>query len=285
MSGAKLPVSAITSLTLHAGIFGLYFYFAQAAKKENLRVISNVDLMIQVRKPVPQALPKAATPPSTWNFLKMALPSASRVAMPQQMDIKIPEVKKAMMKEPERIDDKGRLKEAPKLQALDLSQRRVSAATIEEKIQTKSRAAALAQAPRLEEVGTRQVRNLPAAIALEERRQEAVAMQRIEALAPQTSHRAPSRALAVLKEASPDQRGRLGDKLASLLPERVELQRPQAESLRAVKPEFKQPVAAAARKTEALGMEKKKSVQIEGPLADRKIGYYEVPEFPAWARA
>ena len=38
------------------------------------------------------------------------------------------------------------------------------------------------------------------------------------------------------------------------------------------------------KKREAAAPEQKKGVEIEGPLADRKVLHYEVPEFPDWAR-
>jgi len=47
---------------------------------------------------------------------------------------------------------------------------------------------------------------------------------------------------------------------------------------------FDKSQAPARRKVEALG-EKKKAVEIEGPLADRRVVSFEVPEFPAWAKA
>lgn len=287
MSPARLPVSAATAVTFHAGIFGLYFYFAHNVKKENLRVIGNVDLLVQVRKPaaLPPPMPKAATPPSTWNFLKMALPAVPKIALPQTMNIKVPETRKPLIREPEKLQDRGRLEAAPKLEALDLGRRRVDGPLVAQKIEMKSRTAALASAPRLEEVGVRKVRNLPAAIALEERRQEAVAMQRIEAIAP-SSRRAPSAAQAVLREASPMERSRLGEKITSFLPEaeRIELQPARVETLKTVKPALSSAAPARQRGPAEVLETKKKSVEIEGPLADRKIIHYEVPAFPSWAK-
>lgn len=292
MNGVRLPASALASLSLHAGIFGAYLFLNKTVKKENLRVISNVDLLVQVRKQaaLPAPAVKAAKPPDAWNFLKMALPTIPEIPkaeMPQRMEVKLPEIHRTQLKEAEKLEDKGRIQKVEKLEALDLGHKRVEAAQIESKIEMKTHSANLATVPLLEEVGVRKVHNLPAAIALEERRQQAVAMQTIQGVAPAPSRHMAAAELAVLREATLAERGKLGDKMPTLLPQaaKIEMQPEAGPAPMTVKPSVIK-AQPAVRHQETAGLEsvKKKSIEIEGPLADRKVVYYEVPAFPSWAR-
>ena len=139
--------------------------------------------------------------------------------------------------------------------------------------------------PRLEDVGRKRVHNLPEALALEDSRREAVA-----AGIPAMSMKAPSRrealaAVSALKEAAPTESAAERRGLGSLLPERPLLAeaRPQAAPrLAAVSEAAPKP---QRRQTEQAQAVQKKGIDIEGPLADRKIKSYSVPTFPAWAKA
>lgn len=285
----RLPASAMTSLALHAGFFGAYLYAVQRTKKEQLRVISNVGLIVQVKRPValPRAMPKAATPPSSWNFLKLALPTIPRAAAPQTMQVKLPEIKKTLMAEPEKLKDLGRLQKEAKIEALELDRKRIDAVKIESKFTEKTRTAALASLPRLEEVGTRRVRNLPQAVALEERRQEAVALQQIGSPPPSGRRVTQTQVMDILREATPAERGALGDKMLSVLPAGGAIDMQPQRVAAPVRPAFKEvaPTAPARRQASVQDAEKKKSLEIEGPLANRSVVSYDVPAFPDWAKS
>lgn len=285
----RLPVSVVTSLGLHAGLLAGYVYTAQLAKTEGVRVISNVELMIQVRRAaaVPRAAAKAP-PPSTWNFLKMALPAIPRIE-PQRMEVKLPEIRKVKLPEAAKLEDRGRREAAPKLESLDLSQKRVEMAKLEARVETR-RAQALAELPRLEEVGRRQVSNLPAALALEEKRQEAVALQRISAMQAEPGRRAVAAPqMAALQEAEAPARSRIAETMAKVLPtqELKLLPQPQMreapEAIQRKLGRFIAPPLDRRGGPQALA-EKKKAVEIEGPLAGRQVVSYVLPEFPVWAR-
>ncbi|HAM37039.1 MAG TPA: hypothetical protein DEB40_03895 [Elusimicrobia bacterium] len=275
----------ITSAALHLGGLFLYLQMSQLAPKSAPRIISDVDLLIQTRKalPVPQAAAKPKT--TTMDFLKMALPSIPKVE-PRRMEVKLPEIKRPLMPQASRLDDRGRMREAAKIEALDLSRRRAAEARIEAKIESKRAATALAALPRLEEVGTRRVRNLPAAIALEERRQEAVALRAIQQLEVSPSSRRSAGPAEVLREANPPERSQLGEKIAAFLPaasERIEFQPRAAEPPTIVKKLESSAPVAPRLSASALG-EKKKGVEIEGPLANRRVVSYDIPVFPEWAQ-
>ncbi|MBI5623617.1 MAG: TonB family protein [Elusimicrobia bacterium] len=294
MTAIRMPVSVVTSVVLHGGLFLLYLQNVQTAKKEPLKVISDVDLLVQVRKAAAIPAAKAAAPaaPTMMNFLKLALPGVERTAAPKSVEVKLPERAKMLLPEPERIQDKGRKQAEAKLESLDLGRKRADAAKVVAGPEPEQRrVSALAEAPRLEEVGRRRVRDLPQALALEDRRREAVALERLDAVAPPVPGRRSSSALAapVLREASPPERAALGDKMAALLPEPVRASGP----LPGLGPD---PAAllkkldagsAPARRRQAAGAmaeEKKKGVEIEGPIADRRILSTEMPAFPAWLK-
>jgi len=216
----------------------------------------------------------------------MALP-ALPAAAPERMEVKAPETPKPLLAEPPKLQEAQHRDLGPKIAPLDLSQRRVQVAQVQEPLEEDHHVAALAALPRLEEVGTRRVQNLPQALALEEKRQEAVAQQAIQAVDVPT-HRHISPIVEALQEAPQDSSSKLIKKIAALMPT-------QDESLEA-RPEMRAAPDAVAkklssfqappleeRKAEAL-QEKKKGVEIEGPLADRKVVSYSVPPFPGWAR-
>ncbi|MBI5210115.1 MAG: TonB family protein [Elusimicrobia bacterium] len=296
MAQVRLPVATVSSVAMHAGLLFLYLQTAPFNKKENLRVISDVDLLIQVRKPVnmPMPRPAAVAAPTTWNFLKMALPTIERAA-PRNVEVKLPERRKTPLAEPERLVDKGKLKTEQRIAPLDLGHRRVEEAKVEAKADFARRVTALAEAPRLEEVGTRRVRDLPAAMALEERRREAVAIQKFDAIAPAAldrKTRAAILAAPVLREATPPERARLGDKMEAFLPPPEPARggpmiAPEAgPDPQALRKKIEMGASSSGRRsqTAAIVEEKKKGVEIEGPLADRRVEYYETPQFPAWLR-
>jgi TonB family protein len=142
-----------------------------------------------------------------------------------------------------------------------------------------------ATSPKLEEVGRRRSK-LAEVAGLEDAGRAGAQLQAIASpVIPETRGRLAS-AQAVqpgLREAQrPADFG--GSKLAGLLPET----QPEARRapMGAMPSALKTPVAetkAAPRKTEALPG-KSKSVEIEGPIADRKVAAYEIPQFPAWAK-
>ena len=285
-----MPVSVATSLALHAGAVFLYLHLAHMSTQQHALVISNVDLLIRVRRAaaIPKPISKTPTPPSTWNFLKMALPSIPKPQV-QQVQVKLPEAKRPMLAQP-KLEDKGRLHEAPKVEALDLGKKRLDLAQVEERGATTRRIAALAAAPALEEVGTRRVRNLPQAMALEEKRREAVVMQALSvADIPNRAHGSLA-APTLLQEAAPAEHSKLLQKIAAVLPAQEEIREFRPEMRQASEEivkrleSFTPPPLIRERKEELKPEEKKKAVEIEGPLADRKIVSFDIPQFPDWAK-
>lgn len=214
----------------------------------------------------------------------MALPAVRKPEL-AQVQPKLPDIRRPLLPTAPKLEDKGRKVDLAKMEKLDLAQRRVDATKIAAKLEER-RTAKLAALPRLEEVGRRQVRNLPQAIKLEEQRQEAVALKAIQSMAVTPSRRnaAP---VAVLQEATPQQSSRLEKAITNFLPtapEPVVLQPRAAEPPPIMKKIARAPPALPKR-TAAVQEEQKKGVEIEGPLADRQVAAYDVPEFPAWARA
>lgn len=282
----RLPASVTLSVGLHGSALLLFLGLVKEAPRQAQRVVEGVDLLIQ--SPKPRAVVRAPAPLSTMDFLKMALPSV-KTAAPAALQVKIQERKIALAEAP-KLEEKTRREAAPKLAPLDLDRQRSQAARLEATLENRRQAAAtLAALPRLEDVGRRQVKNLPEAVALEERRRE-VSAAAVDGLTPRAvSRRQASAALATLQEAAPEAAERSPAKkgLASFLPEeRLDL-KPQSVPLAASSPEkiVVEPPKLERRKAEAAVSEVKKGVEIEGPLADRKVVAYVIPTFPAWVRS
>lgn len=284
-SSAKLPTSVVISLGLHGGALVAFGLMMHATPKEKAQVVNGVILLTEAPKPRAGVAAPKPPPLSTFDFLKLALPSAPHAAAPAQLSIKLQEHKTALADAPKLVDRSP--KSLPKLQALDLGEHQTDEAKLDVKINDRRRAAqTLAALPRLEDVGRKRIKNLPQALVLEDQRREAVAQAGLPdvALRPTTRHEALA-AAAALQEAAPPERTQ-EKRFASILPERPILMEPHAQA--AIMPKLEK-VTTMAPKLErhAAGVAdagKAKGVQIEGPLADRRVASYVVPTFPAWAR-
>ncbi len=282
---ARMPGAVSLSLVLHGALLALFLASMRKAPQAAPQMVEGVDLLIPSAKPSAPS-PAAPKPPplSTMDFLKMALPSVPRAAAPENIQVKLPERQLPLAQAP-KLQDRARRDLGPKLKALDLSHERDSEAALDAKVETRRRATeTLAALPRLEDVGRRRVRNLPQALKLEENRREAAAELPAMNFKP-TTRREAAQAAQVLQEAAlppaarpPERRG-----LSALLPDRpLPLEaRPQAAML----PKMDAPPAPAlSRRRAAAATVSKKAVEIEGPLADRKVAAYALPPFPGWAR-
>ncbi len=283
----RLPASVVGSLGVHAALFALLMYGAHSAKTQTTHVISNVDLMIKVHQTaIPKPVVRTPTPPSTWNFLKMALPEAPKL---QALNVPVPEHHQIMQVQP-KLQDRGRLNNAPKLDALDMSKRAPDLAKMDvAEPESHHSLKALAALPKLEEVGRRRVRNLPQALKMDDDRRSAQSqLQQMNALGGTSEHHglaAPAGAALQDADGAPPS-SRFASKIASMLPQGgldmkdrpMPAAAPDAFPKKAVDEQVVKHHAA-----KQLG-ESKKGVSIEGPLKNRRVVAYDIPEFPKWAR-
>lgn len=289
--GPRVPVALGVSLAVHAlGLVG-FMRLSFKPAEEPLQVIENVDLMVQEaekREALPQK-PKAP-PPSIKDFLKMALPAVPKSSL-RPMDVKIPVEEKRLMDLSPKLEDKGRIKEPQKLAALDLDRKRPELAKLSEPLVDRREAKTLAALPKLEEVGGRQApRKALQMAALAEADRGRLQPQRLDALGSMAPERRRTAQAAPLlpSEAAPAAGSSALSRLASMLPSeegRVRLEpkavaAPKAEKLSAMAA----PPPAPARRAEAPQQVKKKAVEIEGPLSNRRIVQHSLPAFPEWAR-
>ena len=274
----RLPASVSVSLAVHAGFLFLFFGMVKEAPKQASRIVEGVDLLIAPARPKPPVI-------STMDFLKMALPAAPpRRAALQAVDIKVPDRKTVLAQAP-KLEDSAR-KLTPKLEALDLERSRVEMAKIDVTPKARRQAAVtLASLPRLEDVGRRRVKNLPEALVLEDMRREAAAILGGGLDVPRpTSRREVMAAAAVLAEAAPPIARPSTRSGFSVLPEQIEL-RPRAQAVMAPRMDKIEAAPRLARRQAAAATDApKKGVEIEGPLANRKVVSSEIPVFPEWAR-
>lgn len=288
---ARMPLSAVGSITLHVLAIGLWLYTFKHAAEHHVVNVGAVDI-ITVKKnvplPPPKTLAQAKPAVSAFDFLKMALPAVPHLAAPQQMAIKLPDEHKPMTAQAPKLRDRGRFDAGPKLNMdLDKAHDDLNAMKITSRI-PEHKLKALAAMPKLEDIGRRRVANLPAALKMEERRQGAVGLQGMSALraAAASEHHGVAQEAAI-QDAAPaqNQAPSFGQKIASLLPERS-LDMGQARMPVQVKQGIESAVTEAPKRHKAKLQtgDSKKGVEIEGPLADRKVVNYEIPEFPQWAK-
>jgi TonB family protein len=278
----RLPAWALVSIAFHASLLAFFFGAMRQAPKQAAQIVEGVSLLIPSTRPAPAAAP-APKPLSTFDFLKLALPTIPRAAAPAQMSLKLTEPNIRLAEAP-KLQDRVRRDLGPALKALDLSHRRTAPEDLSVKFHDRRQAeAALAALPRLEDVGQRRVANLPQALKLEDRRRQAVADMGLPAIAePATTRRDALEAVSALREAAPppEEKPRLG--LSALLPSSpIGLSdRPQAapalEKIAAPK--------VARRRVKIAAAAAPKAVDIEGPLADRRVTAYKVPSFPDWLK-
>ncbi len=279
----------LVSLGFHAGFLFLFMGLVKEGPKQAAQIIEGVDLLTSPSRSKPVA---GVVKPviSTMDFLKMALPAPPPRVAAQAADLKIAEARKAVLIDAPKLEDKTR-KSMLKLEALDLGRSRTAVADMGAELGSRRRAAqTLAGMAKLEDVGQRRVKNLPEALALEDKRREATAILGdggvagggLEALRP-TSRRQIMAAAAVLNETTPRAGARVG---LPVLSGQIEL-KPRVEA--AIAPKLEKIVAAAPRpvrrETAAVAeAAPKKGVEIEGPLKDRKVLSSVVPAFPEWAQ-
>ncbi len=280
----KVPASVMVSLALHAGLLVMFMGMMKEAPRQAAQIVEGVDLLIAPAPRPAEGTPKPVI--STMDFLKMALPSAPpRRAALQAVDLKLPETRKTALADAPKLEDSSR-KLSPKLDALDLSRSRVSAATIAAEPVSRRRAAqTLAALPKLEEVGRRRVKNLPEAIALEDKRREATAILGGGLSAPVPTSRRQALAAAAVPLQEAEGAPAVAKRGLSILPDALELRphaaaavAPKIEKL-AAEPKLERRAAAAATEEGP-----KKGVEIEGPLKDRQVVSAAIPPFPEWAR-
>ncbi|MBI4386050.1 MAG: TonB family protein [Elusimicrobia bacterium] len=280
---SRKPISTMLGLSvaLHVGGVATWLYLHRISQQAPSRVISDVEIIVRAPAPRVAAL-KAPAKPSTWNFLKLALPSVPKTQAP--LEVKAPEeLKRKLIDLPKRLDEsKSRM--AKQLETLDLDRRRANLAAMAAAPLQARTARALAEPPKLEEVGRRRASKeiLEMAQVAEERRGRLAVVQELSTAVDSRQARASAaQPLALEQEvAAPSRKGML-DKMAGLLAGDTPLREPQAGPALPRKLEPVQLPDLPVQRSAAL-TEKRKAVEIEGPLSKRKVTAYELPQFPAW---
>lgn len=290
----RVPVALGLSLVLHAGGMALFLRVSSAPPEVPLQSIENVDLLVEEQEEQKKAEPARpkAPPPSMKDFLRLALPSVPK-PMPRMMDAAVPVEERRLVDMTPKLDDRGRIKEPQKLEALDMERKRPTLAKLDAALPEERRPArTLAALPKLEEVGGRQAprKAIEAANLLESDRGrlQPQSMRALGDLTPE--RRRPAQPAALLpSEAAPATKrsglSRMADMLTSdsnriqLSPRAASAPRP--EKLSAMAEEEPAPPPRRAVETKTV---KKNAVEIEGPLSNRRVVARSIPQFPDWAR-
>jgi len=287
---ARLPVSVVASLSLHAGGLLLYLLVHQASQTVDIRTITDVDLIVAAAQPPRALAPRPAPAPvSMKDFLKMALPSIPKPQAPSvPLELKLPETQRRLMAlDAPKLDDRGRLQKTQALAALDLGRKRDPLARLELGAPLREARAPALEAP-LADVGVRKAsRKALAMAALEEERTRSrpQPLAALPSAQPLRSRGPLSAAPLPTPEASREKpaSSRLADMLPAAPPQPLALQ-PRALPALPKRPVLDAAPAAQPKPREGLQAAPKKSVEIEGPLSGRQVITASVPPFPAWAK-
>lgn len=275
----RVPAAVSFSVVLHVAGMAAFLWLAEKKAKVEFAVISDVELLLE-RKTSPARVRRRKAP-SMKDFLKMALPARSRAL--RSMDVKAPPLRRKPLEVPKlKLKDRGKLDTGPKMK-IDMGKRRIQLAKLDQALAGR-KPRSLAALPKLEEVGTRRAApKVLAAVKLAEERSDRMRAMGLDANLTLGRRRAPQ-AAALLAEAVG--RSSALDRLKSVLPEASarlrETSRPM--QLKRLARTFEdEPAPPPVKRAVALKGIKKKAVEIEGPLSNRKVVAFSLPEFPQWA--
>ncbi|MBI4051286.1 MAG: energy transducer TonB [Elusimicrobia bacterium] len=291
MMDRTLNVSLGLSVGLHGGLLGFYIYLVAMAPKTSTTVISDVDLLIPIKPQAPIPVPAGRPePPSTWNFLKMALP---QIPVARQMEVKIPEARREI-KIPDRLEEKmGKLESRSDLQ-MSLSKKSLALAEAAAKdLTARNTQVPMAASLQLEEVGSRRAPTLPPDLTLENAGLPAFKPQNIQdvkAFVAQQRTR-PVGATPLQPEASGEAKSGkssgLGKFAEMFSAPSLQLQGGgPAGPIGAPRPKIEPNLPPTLpKRQEVLGENSpSKAVEIVGPLSQRKVLRAYVPPYPKWAK-
>lgn len=289
MNEEGLPIAVILSAILHAGALFLFVILAKESARRATQTISNVDLLIPIHKTLspqaPQPKSQRLALKSTFNFLKLALPSAPpKIEALKALSVPLPKERHLMAAAP-KIEDRGRMRRTAKLEShLDMSRKNLPQAAGLEKTFENHPQSSMAQLPKLEEIGRRRApKKILAAIALEDAHRQDAPMAGLDSTLPDNQRALPNPAEAPLEEA-PREPLRATHKISPSLPPSSPNTKPQEapgpHALSAKGIDFS---AQHPSKNLTLKGGAKKGVNIEGPLANRDVISYNIPKFPKWA--
>lgn len=286
------------SVALHmAAVVGLVVVLEKASR-EKTTVISDVQLLVEEAQKAPERRRKRrvrkrlAKPPSMKDFFKLAMPSVKpRPKGPLKLAAPKLQERKLMQLQP-KLNDRGKMRQPMKMKALDMGRKRLAAKSVTPLAPAARSERSLMALPKLEEVGTRQAAPKVLQMAkLAEERSERLEPQGLGKLGPQLERRrAPRMAAPLLDEAAPAREESALSRLASSLPTgqpalQLEPKRESVarkfESLDSVKA----PSLPPRRETSAIRkVAKKKAVEIEGEIKNRKVRDSSLPRFPEWLK-
>jgi TonB family protein len=289
-----VPAAVLISITLHVAGMLAFFRMGTIGPKVDEVTIDNVDILVEEQKsdpakPKPAQRRRAQRQKLAKNFLKLALPSMPKPRGPLQ--VKAPQIEKRLMEIPtEQLRDRGRMKKAMKMESLDLSKRRAGLAKIQAPLVESTRKAPAAL-PQLALVGRKRASRKVIQLDALRERTGAPAMQSMKGVGSIDLGAARRKFEAQgLNEAAPTARSGRKKSLADMLTsERPALDMgPRAVAVARKKPVFEDiakplPKREAVKTIQDAPQAKKKAVEIEGEIENRRVLGHSLPRFPQWA--
>ncbi len=296
MNEERTPIALILSTLLHAlGLF-LFLMLAKENAKKVTQTISDVDLLIPIQKPLslshsPKVKPlppesKTLAFKSMKDFLKLALPTptAPKPQTLKALSVPLPKEHHLMAAAP-KIEDRRQLHSRQKLEShLDMSRKELPQDAAFKENFNDSHHEAMAPLPKLEEIGRRRApKKLLKEIALQDAQKQSAPMGISDSNVLPGRHAHLASQEAPLEEASPETLH--SHHISASIPKSAIKMAPQntplpGNSLPAGELNIKMTHPATAAHLKSGG---KKGIEIEGPLANRKVISYNIPKFPDWA--
>ncbi len=277
-AAVRVPAAVSFSLVLHVAGMAGFLWLAEKEAKVDVAVISGVELLFD-RKTSPVRRRRKVT--SMKDFLKMALPARPRRL--RSLDVNAPKLRRKPLEiQKLKLKDRGKLDTGPKMK-IDMGKRRIQLAKLDQAL-ARRKSRSLAALPKLEEVGRlRAAPKVLAAAKLSEERSDRMRAMGLDANIS-LGRRSSLKAAPLLAEAAgrPSALERLASVLPEASPRLSEASRPMPVK-RLARVIEDEPAPPPVKKAVALEGIKKKAVEIEGPLSNRKVVAFSLPKFPQWA--
>ena len=297
-----LSYSFTTSFILHGTLLGFYFYWTILSKPEQLTIISDVSLIepaksVSVRRAAPARKPRRV---STWDFLKMALPTAPQVSQSTLQEPSITrQLRKRIIVPQKLVEKRGAMRTKADIK-MDMKRTRqaMSLTQVAEdsfKAEKVSPSQLLDRPIQLEEVGMKKAPSLPPELQWREGDLPArtiTNLKEIKSIASKKVYRPMASAVQTLPSEAVGRKTGIGTKILSkILPSPsplIEGGGTGGSRRRLIRTPSLDSVAISMTRTKKKALErpeKKKAVEIAGALSNRNVLQTALPAFPDWLKS
>lgn len=282
-----VPASVLVSIAIHVLGMIMFIRMGKVGPVVDKVTINDVELMIEQEKENPaKPKPRVRRRKMTKNFLKLALPSIPKPRA--RMEVEAPKRERIVMQMPHQALKDRRMKVRPKMAALDLSKKRAGLAKIQAPlVERKSRN--IQALPKLAEIGMKRApKKLQQLDMLRERTSAPAARSLKGAMDIDLGAARRKFEASGLTEARPKASTRKKSLADMLTSERPAIDMgPRSVPVTRKKPIFEDIAKPLPKRRAAKTFQdapvKKKAIEIEGEIENRRVVSSSIPRFPGWA--